>query len=160
MVLFSALVGELKSNIHNNRNALYAILKKNPNLAYQKVNEIAVFTGSHYNLNLQLHFPDSKKIYDVNSYGTENIGIVVDKFRKTFPIPREDIKRKAIEIMGNNIQPQDAYMYEGKEGIKVILENGRIEILPGSIHLWCKIDEKKLKSYCDWLMQNVYFLKI
>jgi hypothetical protein len=157
MILFSALVGELKSNIHNNRNALYAILKKNPNLAYQKVNEIAVFTGSHYNLNLQLHFPDSKKIYDINSYGTENIGIVVDKFRKTFPIPREDIKRKAIEIMGNNIQPQDAYMYEGKEGIKVILENGRIEILPGSIHLWCKIDEKKLKSYCDWLMQNVYF---
>ena len=157
MILFSALVGELKSNIHNNRNALYAILKKNPNLAYQKVNEIAVFTGSRYNLNLQLHFPDSKKIYDINSYGTENIGIVVDKFRKTFPIPREDIKRKAIEIMGNNIQPQDAYMYEGKEGIKVILENGRIEILPGSIHLWCKIDEKKLKSYCDWLMQNVYF---
>ncbi|HEY6885706.1 MAG TPA: hypothetical protein VI278_16865 [Nitrososphaeraceae archaeon] len=157
MILFSALIGELKSNIHNNRNALYAILKKHPNLAYQKVNEIAVFTGSHYNLNLQLHFPDSKKIYDINSYGTENIGIVVDKFRKTFPIPREDIKRKAIEIMGNNIQPQDAYMYEGKEGIKVVLENGRIEILPGSIHLWCKIDEKKLKSYCDWLMQNVYF---
>ena len=157
MILFSALVEELKSNIHINRNALYAILKKHPNLVYQKVNEIAVFTGSRYNLNLQLHFPDSKKIYDINSYGTENIGIVVDKFRKTFPIPREDIKRKAIEIMGNNIQPQDAYMYEGKEGIKLILENGRIEILPGSIHLWCKIDEEKLKGYCDWLMQNVYF---
>ena len=157
MILFSALVEELKSNIHLNRNALYAILKKHPNLVYQKVNEIAVFTGARYNLNLQLHFPDSKKIYDINSYGTENIGIVVDKFRKTFPIPREDIKRKAIEIMGNNIQPQDAYMYEGKEGIKLILENGRIEILPGSIHLWCKIDEEKLKGYCDWLMQNVYF---
>lgn len=157
MILFSALVEELKSNIFNNRNALYPILKKHPNLVYQKVNEIAVFTGSRYNLNLQLHFPDSKKIYDINSYGTENIGIVVDKFRKTFPIPREDIKRKAIEIMGNNIQPQDAYMYEGKEGIKVILENGRMEILPGSIHLWCKIDEGKLKGYCDWLMQNVYF---
>ena len=157
MILFSALVEELKSNIHLNRNALYAILQKHPNLVYQKVNEIAVFTGSRYNLNLQLHFPDSKKIYDINSYGTENIGIVVDKFRKTFPIPREDIKRKAIEIMGNNIQPQDAYMYEGKEGIKLILENGRIEILPGSIHLWCKIDEEKLKGYCDWLMQNVYF---
>jgi hypothetical protein len=81
----------------------------------------------------------------------------VDKFRRTFPIPRENIKLKAIEIMGNKIHAQDAYMYEGKEGIKVILENGRIEILPGSIHLWCKIDEKGIKSYCDWLMQNVYF---
>jgi hypothetical protein len=157
MILFSALIDELRANIDNNRDSLYKILKKNANMAYQKINELAIFTGSRYNLNLQLHFPDSKKIYDIDAYGTENIGIVVDKFRRTFPIPRENIKLKAIEIMGNKIHAQDAYMYEGKEGIKVILENGRIEILPGSIHLWCKIDEKGIKSYCDWLMQNVYF---
>jgi len=83
---------------------------------------------------------------------------VIDKFRKVFPIPREDIKRKATELMGNNIQVQDAYMYEGKEGVKVVLENGngRIEVLPGSIHLWCKVEDEKIKSYGDWLMQNVY----
>src|SRR5919197_2470221 len=118
MILFSTLIEELRSNIHNNSENLHRILKRSPNIAYQKVNEIALFTGSRYKINLQLHFPNSKKISDIDSYGTENIGIVVDKFRKTFPIPREDIKRKAIEIMGNNIQPQDAYMYEGKEGIK------------------------------------------
>jgi hypothetical protein len=156
-MLFSALVEELRSNMHNNRNALYIILKKSPTVAYQKINDLAGFTGSRYNLNLQLHFPDSKKIHDIDSYGTENIGIVVDKFRKTFPIPREDIKRKASEVIGNNIQAQDAYMYEGKEGIKLVLENGRIEILPGSIHLWCNVEDKKIQSYCDWLLQNVYF---
>jgi hypothetical protein len=50
-------------------------------------------------------------------------------------------------------------MYEGKEGVKVILENGngRIEILPGSIHFWCKVEDEKIESYGDWLMQNVYF---
>jgi hypothetical protein len=48
-------------------------------------------------------------------------------------------------------------MYEGKEGVKLILEDGTIEILPGSIHLWCKIDEK-IKNYANWLMQEVYFL--
>jgi hypothetical protein len=63
----------------------------------------------------------------------------------------------AIEVIGNNVQAHDAYMYEGKEGIKVILEKGRMEILPGSIHLWCKVDDEKIKSYVDWLMQNVYF---
>jgi hypothetical protein len=157
MVLFSVLVEELRSNIHNNKNALHIILKKSPTIAYQKINELADFTGSRYNLNLRLHFPDSKKIHDIDSYGTENLGIVVDKFRRTFPIPREDIKRKAIEVIGNNIQAQDAYMYEGKEGIKLVLENGRIEILPGSIHLWCNVEEKKIQSYCDWLLQNVYF---
>jgi len=156
-MLFSALVEELRSNMYNNRNALYMILKKSPTVAYQKINDLAGFTGSRYNLNLQLHFPDSKKIHDIDSYGTENLGIVVDKFRRTFPIPREDIKRKASEVIGNNIQAQDAYMYEGKEGIKLVLENGRIEILPGSIHLWCNVEDKKIQSYCDWLLQNVYF---
>jgi len=157
VILFSALVEELRSNMHNNRNALYIILKKSPTIAYQKINDLAGFTGSRYNLNLQLHFPDSKKIHDIDSYGTENLGIVVDKFRRTFPIPREDIKRKAIEVIGNNIQAQDAYMYEGKEGIKLVLESGRIEILPGSIHLWCNVEDKKIQSYRDWLLQNVYF---
>jgi len=157
VILFSALVEELRSNMHNNRNALYIILKKSPTVAYQKINDLAGFTGSHYNLNLQLHFPDSKKIHDIDSYGTENLGIVIDKFRRTFPIPREDIKRKAVEVIGNNVQAQDAYMYEGKEGIKLVLENGRIEILPGSIHLWCNVEEKKIQSFCDWLLQNVYF---
>jgi len=157
MMLFSALVEELRSNMYNNRDALYIILKKSPTVAYQKINDLAGFTGSRYNLNLQLHFPDSKKIHDIDSYGTENLGIVIDKFRRTFPIPREDIKRKAIEVIGNNVQAQDAYMYEGKEGIKLVLENGRIEILPGSIHLWCNVEEKKIQNFCDWLLQNVYF---
>jgi hypothetical protein len=47
-------------------------------------------------------------------------------------------------------------MYKGKEGVKITFPRGRIEILPGSIHVWCQIDEK-VKRYCDWLMQNVYF---
>ena len=157
MILFSVLIEELKSNIRNNSESLHRILNKSPNTAYQKVNELALFTGSRYNLSLQLHFPNSKKISDIDSYGTENIGIVVDKFRRTFPISREEIKQMAIKVLGNNVQAHDAYMYEGKEGVKIILENGRIEILPGSIHLWCKVDDEKLKNYVDWLMQNIYF---
>ena len=136
MILFSALIDELKSNIYNNRDTLKVILRKSPNSVYQQLNKLALFTGSRYNLTLQLHFPDSKKISDIDSYGTENIGIVVDKFRKKFPVPREDIKQKAVELIGNNIKTLDAYMYEGKEGVKILLQNGRIEILPGSIHLW------------------------
>ena len=48
-------------------------------------------------------------------------------------------------------------MYEGKEGVKVVmLSSNRIEILPGSVHFWCNIDEK-VRAYGDWLMQNIYF---
>ncbi len=157
MVLFSDLFEELRRNIVANSKNLQPILNRSPNVAYQKINELAIFVGSRYNLSLQLHFPDSKKIFDIDSYGTENIGIVVDKFRRTFPIAREEIKHMAIEALGNSVQVHDAYMYEGKEGVKIILQNGRIEILPGSIHLWCKVDDEKIKNYVDWLMQNIYF---
>jgi len=132
-------------------------LKKSPNLAYQKVNELALFVGSRYGVNLQLHFPVASKISDIDSYGTENVGIVVDKFRKTFPVPRETVKQKAVEYI-SEAQPEDAYMYEGKEGVKVVMPQGRIEVLPGSVHFWCMMDEK-VRSYADWLTENVYFPK-
>jgi hypothetical protein len=155
MVLLSILIDELRDNINHNKDLLKMILKKNPNMLYQKINEISLITGSRYNVNLQLHFPDSKKISDIESYGEENIGIVIDKFRRKFPISRESIKLKAIELMGDDIEAKDAYMYEGKEGVKIIFEKGRIELLPGSCHFWCKIDER-IKCYGDWLMRNVY----
>ncbi len=155
---FSSIIDDLQLNIERNHNALAAALKKSQNIAYQKVNEIAYFVGSRHGVNLQLHFPTPGKISELTAYGTENIGIVVDKFRKTFPLPREIVKQKATEILGNDVKPQDAYMYEGKEGVKVIMASngGRIEILPGSVHFWCKVDGK-VKAYGDWLMQNVYF---
>lgn len=152
---FSALMDDFRSNVAQNRDALVAIAKKNPHAAYQKVNELALFVGSRHGVDLQLHFPAPAKISDVDSYGTENIGIVVDKWRRTFPITREQVKKKAEEMLQGS-KAQDAYMYEGKEGVKVVMPEGRLEVLPGSIHLWCVADEN-VRRYADWLMENVYF---
>jgi len=151
---------DLHFNIQRNRDTLALALKKrNPNLAYQKVNDLAQFVGSRYNINLQLHFPIPGKISDLDSYGTENISIVVDKFRRTFPVPRETVKQKAVELIGDDANPKDAYMYEGKEGAKiVIISKDSIEVLPGSMHFWCKIDNR-IRSYGDWMIDNVYFPK-
>ena len=153
---FSDLHSELLFNLKYHNKEIQESLKKNPNIAYQLVNQLVEFTGSRFNVILNLHFPDPKKIYDVENYGTENLGLVVDKFRKSFPIPRQLIKQKAIEFLGD-VTPQDAYMYEGKEGLKILIGEGRIEILPGSMHLWCRIDEN-LKKFCDWLMQEVFLI--
>jgi hypothetical protein len=154
---FSNLYSDLLFNIKFHDKQIKESLKKNPNLAYQLLNQLSEFTGSRYHVILNLHFPDSKKIYDVEDYGTENLSMVVDKFRKTFPIPRDSIKQKAVEFLGD-VKPQDAYMYEGKEGLKILTPEGRIELLPGSIHLWCKVDEN-LKQFCDWIMQEVFLNK-
>ena len=41
----------------------------------------------------------------------------------------------------------------GKEGLKILMDKGRIEILPGSVHLLCPLG--KFKEFCDWLMNEV-----
>lgn len=160
MGTFSNLLDDLHLNIRRNHDTLALALKRrNPNIAYQRVNELAQFVGSHYKVDLQLHFPMPGKISDLDSYGTENISIVVDKFRRVFPIPKEMVKRKAIELIGSDAKPKDAYSYEGKEGAKIILmSKGSIEVLPGSIHFWCKIDSR-IRSYGDWMIENIYFPK-
>jgi hypothetical protein len=148
----------LSNNINSNIDFFKATLgKKNPTLAYYKLNELSNFVGSRYHLKLEIHFPNSSKIYDLEQYGKENISIIIDKFRKTFPIQREIIKQKAANLF-KDAKIIDAYMYEGKEGIKIIFNNEhqfRIEILPGSFHLWTKI-EKDVEEFCNWLLVNVY----
>lgn len=151
------MICQFISNVELNKKTLLAILGKNHNQAYQKVNELARFTGKRFSVDLQLHFPDPKKITDIDSYGKENIGVIVDKFRRRFPVPRETVKLKSGEIVGKVAIPHDAYMYEGKEGVKIALPEGqRIEVLPGSVHFWCKVDTRIL-AYGDWLFENVYF---
>ena len=152
---FSSIIRELKSNIEYNRKALESSLKNNPAIAYQKVNEITNFVGSRYGLNLQIHFPDQRRLFEVNSYGTENLGIVFDKHKKRFPIQREIIKEKALDMIAGS-RADDAYMYEGKEGVRVSFAEGRLEILPGSIHVWCNVEENGVIKYVDWLFEYVY----
>jgi hypothetical protein len=154
---FSSLIRDLSNNINTNMEFFKTALKSNPTLVYYKINELSNFVGSRYNLKLELHFPNPSKIHSTNEYGTENISIVIDKFRKVFPIAREIIKQEAINSF-KNANVIDAYMYEGKEGIRIVFNDenkSRIEVLPGSFHLWVKID-KDVEKFCNWLLLNVY----
>jgi hypothetical protein len=60
--------------------------------------------------------------------------------------------------MKDFIEAKDAYMYEDKEGVQVSVISGRLEIQPGMVHLWCKID-KDVIIFVDWLMQYVYLVR-
>src|SRR5215203_783447 len=48
----------------------------------------------------------------------------------------------------------DSYMYEGKEGVRILFNKGRLELLPGSIHIWSQID-KDVENYVNWILTNV-----
>lgn len=126
-------------------------------MAYTKITEIGSGVGRKYGIKLVVNFPERGKINDFDSYGKQDLSIIVDKNKKNFHIERSIIKSKANEIFGD-VDVRDAYMYEGKEGVKIFVENGRIDILPHSLHVWCKFTEK-VTEYCDWLFVNVYQLK-
>lgn len=126
-------------------------------MAYTKITEIGSGVGRKYGIKLVVNFPERGKINDFGSYGKQDLSIIVDKNKKNFHIERSIIKSKANEIFGD-VDVRDAYMYEGKEGVKIFVENGRIDILPHSLHVWCKFTEK-VTEYCDWLFVNVYQLK-
>ena len=154
---FSSLIRDLSNNINSNMEFFKTALITKPTLVYYKLNELSNFVGSRYNLKLELHFPNPSKIHRTEEYGTENISIVIDKFRKIFPIAREIIKQEAKNSF-KNANVIDAYMYEGKEGIKIVFNDenkSRIEVLPGSFHLWTKINED-VEKFCNWLLLHVY----
>ena len=154
---FTSLITDLANNINSNMGFFKSSSITKPNLAYSKLNELSSFVGSRYNVKLEIHFPNSYKIYNTDDYGKENLSIVIDKFRKVFHIPREQIKKEAANLF-KNAMVTDGYMYEGKEGVKIVFDDkvrSRIEILPGSVHLWVRID-KDIEKFCNWLMLNVY----
>jgi hypothetical protein len=154
---FSSLMADLTNNINNNKEFFKTTVMKKPTLVYYKLNELSNFVSSRYNLKLEIHFPNSNKIYNINEYGKENISIIIDKFKKVFPISRELIKQEAISLF-QNAMVTDGYMYEGKEGVKIVFDDSvksRIEVLPGSFHIWAKIDDN-VENFCNWLLLKVY----
>ena len=161
---FTNLLLELKNNIDANIGFFQKTVIQNPTLAFYKLNELSRFVGLRHGLVMEIHFPDRRKIGDIKCYGTENMSFIFDKFRKTFPIGRDQIKLQATRGLEGNIQIIDAYMYEGKEGLKINFEgsksnNSRIDLLPGSFHLWTKIDDE-IQRFGDWLLSNVYYERV
>src|SRR5215472_15978559 len=117
-MIFTSIVTELQKEIKSNLPQIRFLLKKNPAMAFTTINEIVTKVGNRYHIKLSLNFPERGKIEDFDSYGTENIGMVFQRDSKKFPVERNLIKSNAMETL-DNPQVEDAYMYEGKEGVRV-----------------------------------------
>ena len=155
---FEIITKDLQTILKRELAQIRFLLKKNPALAYSKITQLGFDVGKKYGIKLIVNFPHEGKIEEFEMYGKRDLSIIVDQTKTRFPIEREVIKRKAEEIIGK-VKTEDAYMYEGKEGVRVFLEEGRIDILPHSVHIWCPFTEEVTK-FCNWLMSDVYELKI
>jgi len=154
MMIFSELTTDLQVQLKKDLAQIRFLLKKNPGMAYARIVEIGKEVGKKYNIKLIVNFPKQGKIEEFDSYGKRDLSLIIDYDQKRFPIDRELIKQKAKELLGD-VQTQDAYMNDDKEGVRVSTKNWKIDILPHSLHIWTEFDEK-VTAFCDWLMENAY----
>jgi len=157
MMIFSELTSDLQAQLKRDLAQIRFLLKKNQGMAYARIVDIGKEVGKKYNIKLVVNFPKEGRIDEFDMYGRRDLSLIIDYDRKRFPIDRELIKQKAKEILGD-IQTEDAYMYEGKEGVRVFTDNWKIDILPHSLHIWTEFNEN-VTAFCDWLMENVYQMK-
>ena len=156
-MIFSELTSDLQAQLKRDLAQIRFMLKKNQGMAYARIVEIGKEVGEKYNIKLIVNFPKEGRIDEFDMYGRRDLSLIIDYDRKRFPIDRELIKQKAKEMLGD-VQTEDAYMYEGKEGVRVFTDSWKIDILPHSLHIWTEFNEN-VTSFCDWLMENVYQMK-
>ena len=153
-MIFSEIVLDLQQQLKRDLALIRFLLKKNPAMGYTKIVEIGKKVGKKYNINLVVNFPKAGRIDDYEMYGKRDLSLIIDHEKKRFPIDRNIIKEKAKEVL-EDIQIEDAYMYEDKEGVRVFTKDWKIDILPHSVHIWTEFDENVTK-FCNWLLENVY----
>ena len=164
-MIFTTNTEDLQKELKKNLAQIRFLLKKNPAIAYKTIGEIGKDVGKKYNIELLVNFPHRGKIENFDMYGKQDLSFIVNMEKTNFPIKRSIIKEKAKEVFGD-VETEDAYMYEGKEGVKVFLgpeneagrKEDRIDILPHSLHVWYEFTEP-VAEFCNWLLENVYLMK-
>ena len=158
--MFKTITEDLQKTLKSNLPQIRFLLKKNPGMAYKEIGEIGKNVGKKYNIELLVNFPHEGKIDNFEMYGKQDLSLIIDMEKKRFPFERGIIKQKAIELLGE-IKTEDAYMYEDKEGVRIIFNDNiqdKIDILPHSFHIWYEFSDSVIE-FCEWLLEDVYLMK-
>jgi hypothetical protein len=123
--------------------------------AYEIINRIASEVGTKWSVFLQLNFPPGQSGVSSSNLGHRNLTILVLRDTKKFTNVSESEVKHAFDQL-NPIAIDSAGF--GYEGFRVRLSNGRIDCLPGGVHLWCEITRQVLQVL-DWVFTIAYGLK-
>jgi len=121
---------------------------------YAKINRIATGVGEKWGVVIQVNFPPGKRI-ELEKIGRQDVSILVYKDRRNFEGVSSEELAEAIRLLDPVSTESVGF---GHEGYKIKLADGRIDCLPGGIHLWCEITPK-VSRFLDWLFTNAYGLK-
>jgi hypothetical protein len=121
--------------------------------AYEIINRIASDVGTKWGVFLQLNFPPGHG--SPSALGHRDLTMLVFRDRKKFMKASESEVRHAFDPLNPTGIDSAGFGYEG---FRVKLPNGRIDCLPGGVHLWCEITPQVLEVL-DWLFANAYGMK-
>jgi hypothetical protein len=123
--------------------------------AYEIINRIASEVGTKWGVFLQLNFPPGQPKLSPSNLGHRNLTMLVFRDRKKFMnVSQSEIRHAFDPLKPTAIDPAGF----GYEGFRVRLSNGRIDCLPGGVHLWCETTPEVL-DILDWLFTNAYGMK-
>ena len=123
--------------------------------AYEIINRIASEVGETWGVFLQLNFPPGQPNLSSSILGHRNLTMLVSRDRKKFAHVSESEVKSAFDPLRPIAIDSAGFGYEG---FRVRLSDGRIDCLPGGVHLWCEITAKVL-AVLDWLFANAYGMK-
>lgn len=120
--------------------------------AYEVINRIASDVGTKWGVFLQLNFPPGQSEVRSSVLGHRNLTMLVFRDRKKFA----DVSESEVKHAFDPLKPTsiDSAGF-GYEGFRVKFSDGRIDCLPGGVHLWCEITSQVLEVL-DWIFTNVY----
>ena len=120
--------------------------------AYEIINRIASDVGTKWNVFIQLNFPPGQSRINSTSLGHRNLTMLVFHDRKKFSNVSESEVKRAFDPLKPTAIDSAGFGYEG---FRVKFSDGRIDCLPGGVHLWCEITPQVLEVL-DWLFANAY----
>ena len=149
----SWIIKDLWKNLELRQSEYETLLDRDDRIvAFVIINRIASDVGTKWGVFLQLNFPPGQASFSSANLGHRNLTMLVFRDRKKFANVSESEIRQAFDPLKPTAIDSAGFGYEG---FRVKLSNGRIDCLPGGVHLWCEITPKILEVL-DWLFTNAY----
>lgn len=123
--------------------------------AYAIINRIASDVGAKWSVFIQLNFPPGQSKFSLSGLGHRNLTLLVYRDRKKFTNVSESEVKHAFDPLNPATIDNTGFGYEG---FRVKFSDGRIDCLPGGVHLWCEITPRVLEVL-DRLFTNAYGMR-
>ncbi len=151
----SWIVQDLWETLKKRREEYEAFLDERKLEGFWSINRIAARVGDKWGVFLQVNFPPGRSIVNLERLGHRDLSILVHRERHSFEGTTEEELKDALRDL-NPVSYDSAGF--GYEGFRVKLASGRIDVLPGEVHLWCEITPE-ISKFLDWLFTHAYGLE-